>query len=117
MSGPVRRSPTDAARESDPRSAQEDRRPRTSAEKEAFSSGGKRGRILLRGKWGLAIDRVVLWCTGYSPVTHQYALAGGEPYTSTLMLTGSMSILHTLSSYVPFATATPATPSGSVIAR
>lgn len=64
-----------------------DGRPRTVAEKEAFSSGGKRGRIFLRGKWGLGIDRVVLWATGYSPMTHQYTAAQGEPYAPTLILT------------------------------
>ena len=64
-----------------------DRRPQTVAEKESFSSGGKRGRIFLRGKWGLAIDRAVLWATGYSPMTHQYTAAQGEAYAPTLILT------------------------------
>ena len=64
-----------------------DRRPRSVAEKETFSSGGRRGRIFLRGKWGLAIDRVVLWATGYSPMTHQYTAARGERYAPTLILT------------------------------
>jgi len=64
-----------------------DHRPSTSAEKERFSSGGNRQRIYLRGKWGLAIDRVFLWSTGYSLVTKQYAAAQGQPYQSTLMLT------------------------------
>ncbi|MEM9175796.1 MAG: hypothetical protein AAGC67_11225, partial [Myxococcota bacterium] len=50
-------------------------RPQTTAEKEAFSSGGKRHLILLRGKWGLAIDTVFLWLTGYSLMTKQYAVA------------------------------------------
>ena len=63
-----------------------DHRPRTVAEKERFSSGGKRHRILLRGKWGLAIDTFLLWLTGYSLMTKQYMSAVGAPYQPTLLL-------------------------------
>ena len=62
-------------------------RPQTSAEKEAFASAGQRHRIYLRGKWGLAIDTAVLWLTGYSLITKQYAAAWGQPYTPTLLFT------------------------------
>lgn len=61
-------------------------RPQTSAEKEEFSSGGNRQMIILRGKWGLAIDTFILWLTGYSLMTKQYALATGVPYQETLLL-------------------------------
>ena len=61
-------------------------RPQTTAEKEAFSSGGNRHLILLRGKWGLAIDTFVLWLTGYSLMTKQYAVANGVAYSPTLLL-------------------------------
>lgn len=61
-------------------------RPESSAEKEVFSSGGRRHLILLRGKWGLAIDTFVLWLTGYSLMTKQYAYANGAPYQPTLLL-------------------------------
>lgn len=61
-------------------------RPETTAEKEQFSSGGNRHLILLRGKWGLAIDTVVLWLTGYSLMTKQYTYANGAPYQPTLLL-------------------------------
>lgn len=61
-------------------------RPETVAEKERFSSGGKRHRIYLRGKWGLAIDTAVLWLTGYSLMTKQYMAANGAPYQPTLLL-------------------------------
>lgn len=71
---------------SDPAPAQ-DERPQSSAEKEAFSSGGKRHLIFLRGKWGLAIDTAVLWLTSYSLMTKQYAAAWGQPYSPTLLLT------------------------------
>jgi deazaflavin-dependent oxidoreductase (nitroreductase family) len=71
---------------SDP-SLQEEHRPQTSAEKEAFSSGGKRHMILLRGPLGLKIDSAVLWLTSYSLMTKQYALAWDQPYAPTLMLT------------------------------
>ena len=64
-----------------------DTRPSSVAEKEAFSSGGKRHMIFLRGKWGLAIDTGVLWLTGYSLITKQYARAWGQPYQQTLLLT------------------------------
>lgn len=62
-------------------------RPSTVAEKEAFSSGGNRQMIILRGKWGLAIDTAMLFATGYSLMTKQYAVASGETYQSTLLLT------------------------------
>ena len=61
-------------------------RPESVADKEAFSSGGNRHLILLRGKWGLAIDTFVLWLTGYSRMTKQYAVANGIAYNPTLLL-------------------------------
>ncbi|MAG33099.1 MAG: nitroreductase family deazaflavin-dependent oxidoreductase [Deltaproteobacteria bacterium] len=64
----------------------EDRRPQTVAEKEQFSSDDNRHMIILRGKWGLAIDTFVLWLTGYSLMTKQYARATGVPYQKTLLL-------------------------------
>lgn len=42
--------------------------------------------LVLRGKWGLRVDRALLWASGYSLVTAQYAWATGQPYTDTLML-------------------------------
>lgn len=65
----------------------EDRRPTSSYDKEKFSSGGNMKYIILRGKWGLAIDNIVLRLTGYSLMTKQYSLAGGQPYQATLLLT------------------------------
>ncbi len=61
-------------------------RPESVADKETFSSGGRRHLILLRGRWGLAIDTFVLWLTGYSLMTKQYAVANGAPYQPTLLL-------------------------------
>ena len=43
--------------------------------------------LVLRGRWGLRVDRALLRATGYSLVTAQYAWATGQPYTDTLMLT------------------------------
>ena len=63
-----------------------DERPKTVAEKESFSSGGRRNMILLRGRWGLAVDRVFVWLTSYSLITKQYAVAQGHSYQPTLML-------------------------------
>ena len=64
-----------------------DDRPRTHADKVRFSSFGRQHFIVLRGPRALAFDRAVVWATGYSLVTLQYALAGGQPYTPTLLLT------------------------------
>jgi len=62
-------------------------RPVSYRDKEKFSSGGKTYLIILKGKWGQAIDKVIVWLTGYSLITKQYALAMGEPYKPTLILT------------------------------
>lgn len=43
--------------------------------------------IVLRGRWGRAIDRFVVRLTGYSPMTKQYALARRDAYQPTLVLT------------------------------
>ena len=48
---------------------------------------GKTHYIILRGKWGLAIDTAVLWLTGYSLQNKQYCLAHGTPYIPCLLLT------------------------------
>ncbi|MFO0690671.1 MAG: nitroreductase/quinone reductase family protein [Myxococcota bacterium] len=61
-------------------------RPVSAAEKERFSSGGRPHLLILRGKWGLAIDKAIVWTTGWSLVTAQYAWANGAAYTPTLML-------------------------------
>jgi deazaflavin-dependent oxidoreductase (nitroreductase family) len=58
----------------------------TLRETEAFAAWGRRHVILLRGRWGLAIDRVFVWLTGYSLVTKQYAIAGRQRYKPTFML-------------------------------
>ena len=61
-------------------------RPVSAVEKERFSSGGRPHLLILRGKWGLAIDKAIVWTTGWSLVTAQYAWANGAEYTPTLML-------------------------------
>jgi deazaflavin-dependent oxidoreductase (nitroreductase family) len=63
-----------------------DPRPTTSREKEQFSSRGHRSFLILRGRWGLAVDKAIVWTTGYSLVTAQYAWATGDSYVPTLML-------------------------------
>lgn len=63
-----------------------DVRPKTALEKERFSSGGRSHLLILRGKWGLAVDKAIVWTTGLSLVTAQYAWASGTPYFPTLML-------------------------------
>jgi len=42
--------------------------------------------LILHGKWGLTIDKVLVWVTGYSLMTAQYAWATGERYGHTLVL-------------------------------
>ena len=64
-----------------------DSRPKTAYEKAKFSAGGNMKWIILRGRWGLAIDTFLLRLTGYSLMTKQYALAHGLPYQPTLLLT------------------------------
>jgi deazaflavin-dependent oxidoreductase (nitroreductase family) len=61
-------------------------RPSTVQEKEKFSSGGRPWMLILHGKWGLAIDKFLVWTTGYSLMTAQYCWATGEKYGDTLML-------------------------------
>jgi deazaflavin-dependent oxidoreductase (nitroreductase family) len=63
-----------------------DHRPTTSKEKEQFSSRGKRSWLILRGQWGLSVDKAIVWATGWSLVTAQYAWAAGDTYVPTLML-------------------------------
>ncbi len=55
-------------------------------ETERFAAWGRRYIVVLRGRWGLAIDRVFIWVTGYSLITKQYAAATGQRYQPTLML-------------------------------
>jgi deazaflavin-dependent oxidoreductase (nitroreductase family) len=64
----------------------EERRPTTSREKEQFSSRGNRSLLILRGQWGLSVDKAIVWTTGWSLVTAQYAWATGDSYVPTLML-------------------------------
>jgi len=52
-----------------------------------FSSGGRRGFIVLRGSWGRAVDRLLVRWTGWSMITWQYTRAAGRPYQPTLLLT------------------------------
>lgn len=52
-----------------------------------FSSGGKMGFHILRGRQGLAIDNVILRLTGYSLMTWQFTTSAGVPYKDTLLLT------------------------------
>lgn len=61
--------------------------PQSVQEREKFSSRGRTWVLVLRGKWGLAVDRVILRWTGWSLMTWQYAVAGGRPYSPTLLLT------------------------------
>jgi deazaflavin-dependent oxidoreductase (nitroreductase family) len=72
----------------EPRAAQAgDHRPTSVREKQEFSSGGRSWMLLLRGRWGLKVDKAILRLTGYSLITAQYAWARGEKYVPTLVLT------------------------------
>jgi deazaflavin-dependent oxidoreductase (nitroreductase family) len=61
--------------------------PQSVGERERFSSRGRTWMLILRGRWGLKLDKLILRWTGFSVVTWQYAKAGGRPYTPTLLLT------------------------------
>jgi len=63
-----------------------DARPASVGEKERFSSGGRPHLLILHGKWGLAVDKAIVWSTGWSLMTAQYAWATRTPYFPTLML-------------------------------
>jgi len=56
-------------------------------EREQFSSGGRTWMLILRGQWGLKVDRVIVRWTGFSLMTWQYAKAHGTPYSDVVMLT------------------------------
>jgi deazaflavin-dependent oxidoreductase (nitroreductase family) len=55
--------------------------------REKFSSRGKTYWLILRGRWGLNIDRHIVRWTGFSLITWQYAKAGGVPYRPVILLT------------------------------
>ncbi len=55
--------------------------------REKFSSRGKTYWLILRGRWGLAVDRHLVRWTGFSLITWQYAKAGGVPYRPVILLT------------------------------
>jgi deazaflavin-dependent oxidoreductase (nitroreductase family) len=52
-----------------------------------FSAHGRTWMIVLRGRWGAAIDRFLVRWTGYSMITWQYAMAARRRYSPTLLLT------------------------------
>jgi deazaflavin-dependent oxidoreductase (nitroreductase family) len=56
-------------------------------EREKFSSGGNTRWLILRGQWGVKLDRHIVRWTGFSVVTWQYAKAQGRPYRHVLLLT------------------------------
>ena len=56
-------------------------------ERERFSSGGNTRWLILRGRWGVKLDRHIVRWTGFSVVTWQYAKAQGKAYRHVLLLT------------------------------
>jgi deazaflavin-dependent oxidoreductase (nitroreductase family) len=56
-------------------------------EREKFSSGGNTRWLILRGQWGVKLDRHIVRWTGFSVVTWQYAKAQRRPYRHVLLLT------------------------------
>lgn len=52
-----------------------------------FASYGRPWMIVLRGKRGLAVDKWLVRWTGFSLMSLQYALAGGNRYVPVLLLT------------------------------
>ncbi|GAA2358407.1 nitroreductase/quinone reductase family protein [Dactylosporangium salmoneum] len=60
---------------------------RAAKESLAFTSYGRPWLIVFRGRFGMAFDRWLVRRTGFSVVSLQYALAGGQRYQPTLLLT------------------------------
>jgi deazaflavin-dependent oxidoreductase (nitroreductase family) len=56
-------------------------------ERQKFSSGGRTYWLILRGQWGLKVDRHIVRWTGFSLMTWQYAKAHGTEYSPVVMLT------------------------------
>src|SRR6202020_3271279 len=56
-------------------------------ERQKFSSGGRTYWLILRGLWGIKVDRVIVRWTGFSLMTWQYAKAHGTHYSPVVMLT------------------------------
>jgi len=56
-------------------------------ERQKFSSGGRTWWLILRGQWGVKVDRHIVRWTGFSLVTWQYAKAHRAPYSPVVMLT------------------------------
>ena len=56
-------------------------------ERQKFSSGGRTYWLILRGQWGLKVDRHIVRWTGFSLMTWQYAKAHGTHYSPVVMLT------------------------------
>ena len=52
-----------------------------------FSSYGRTWMIVVRGRWGRALDRWLTRWTGFSVISLQYSLAGRRPYTPVLLFT------------------------------
>jgi deazaflavin-dependent oxidoreductase (nitroreductase family) len=52
-----------------------------------FASYGRTWMIVVRGRWGRALDRFVTRWTGISLISLQYALAGRRRYTPSLLFT------------------------------
>jgi len=58
-------------------------------ERQKFSSGGKTYWLILRGQWGIKVDRFIVRWTGFSLMTWQYAKAHGTHYSPVLMVTAT----------------------------
>jgi deazaflavin-dependent oxidoreductase (nitroreductase family) len=56
-------------------------------ERQKFSSGGRTYWLILRGLWGIKVDRHIVRWTGFSLMTWQYTKAHGTAYSPVVMLT------------------------------
>jgi deazaflavin-dependent oxidoreductase (nitroreductase family) len=66
--------------------------------RQRFSARGRTWMILLRPPWGQPVDRFFVRWTGFSPMTFQYALASGAPFSSAAHNARASLLLTTIGS-------------------
>lgn len=64
--------------------------------RQRFSARGRTWMIVLRPPWGQPVDRVAVRWTGFSPMTFQYALAGGMPWRDAVREARQVLLLTTV---------------------
>ena len=66
--------------------------------RQRFSARGRTWMIVLRPPWGQPVDRFVVRWTGFSPMTFQYAIASGAPFSTAYRNARAALLLTTIGS-------------------